>query len=149
MGRPSPQSEEGIAQPVEVTQGDFALGNQSIERYGPSLGPPANGAGQMASRDSRGSPGKHKMAEGWEFRFKGIDPTLHAIDSSSFNRGLALSGPIGISEHAADAEKMVLNIENGIPLRSQDFVVQQTTDDGIQLIERAVSFNPGVVLVDT
>lgn len=134
--------------PIQIVQRLGVLCDQPVQCHGPAFGAPAHRAGQVASRDGRRSTGQHEIAQGRKALLQGVNPLLEPFHLSARHPRLSLPRSIGVRKHAANAEQVILDVQQHFVLWPHDAVVPQSTHDGVEFVDGAVSLDPGVVLVD-
>jgi hypothetical protein len=94
------------------------------------------------------SAGKNKIPQGSQVGFEGIYPGLKAFDFIIAHGEGPWAGTFRIGEHAANSKQMVLNVAKGGRLGLEYLVVHQPSNHSIELVERAIGFDPGIVFVN-
>ena len=148
VGDPTAEGEEGVAQPIQVLQCGIGLFHESVEGHRPPLGPTADRPRQVALGQGGVTPGQDEVAQGGKRRFEGVDPVFERFNLRGVHRQGARPRSFRVSEHAADAEEVVLHGVQPVQLGGQGRMARQSADDGIELVEGTVGFDAGVVLVD-
>jgi hypothetical protein len=150
--RDTREHEEEVGEPVEID--DDELGNLHVvlEVHDPALGAPAHGPGNVKRRTFAAAPGNDEGLERLKLLFAVIDGALElfyaAVVDARLREVIVHFLEVGCREQRADAEQIALHWNEDFVDARHRLDGASHAKDGVELVDIAVGFDAGVILLN-